>query len=195
MSRKPVQPRGQRRRESLLDAAASLLERVGYEGVNTNAIAEEAGTAVGTVYHYFPDKPALLGALLERYRARLERTLMDALAPVMEEPLEVLVEVGVRAFADFYLREPGYAELWLGSQLSGPLRKAGQAWGGHFAQVFGRLLEQRRGLAPQHAMRVALTFVHAISAVVSLAVERGTEERELLVREAIDLGQAYLART
>ena len=194
MTRKPVQPRGQRRRESLLDAAAALLERAGYEAVNTNAIAEEAGAAVGTVYHYFPDKPALLAALLERYRGRLEQALMDALAPVMQESLEVLVEVGVRAFADFYVREPGYAELWLGSQLSGPLRKAGQRWGGHFARMFGRLIAQRRGLAPEDADRVALTFVHAISAVVSLAVERGIEERELLVREAIDLGQAYLAR-
>lgn len=188
-----MQARAVRRRASLLDAAAALLERSGFEAVNTNAIAEEAGTAVGTVYHYFPDKPALLAALLERYRTRLEQAILGALTPVMGEPLETLIDVGVRAFAAFYTDEPGYAELWLGSQLSGPLREAGASWGGHFSSLFGQLLVQHLCLAPALAQRRATVFVHAVSAVVSLAVQREEPERAVLVEEAIALGQRYLS--
>jgi len=144
------------------------------------------------VYHYFPDKPALLVALLDRYRARLEQTILAALTPVFAEPLPVMVDVGVRAFAEFYLREPGYAELWLGSQLSGPLREAGASWGEHFSALFGQLLTQRLQLRSEVAERRAAVFVHAVSAVVSLAVQREEPEREALVEEAITLGQAYL---
>lgn len=192
MPPKPIQARAQRRRESLLDAAAALLEREGHDAVNTNAIAAEAGTAIGTVYHYFPNKPALLQALLERYQERLERVLMTTLLPALDGSVEALAEAGVRAFAEFYANEPGYAELWLGSQLSGPLRDAGAAWGDHFSEMFGQLLAQRRSLPESDARRRAEVLVHAVSAVVSLAVQRGDDERDALVEEAVALAKAYL---
>ena len=48
-----------------------VIIRLGFGAVTTNAIAAEAGAAIGTVYDYFPNKEALLGALLERYQARM----------------------------------------------------------------------------------------------------------------------------
>ena len=109
MARRPVQARAEKRRASLLDAAARILEREGYAAVTTNAIAREAKTAVGTVYDYFPDKEALLVALLARYRVRLHEAVLPV---VVDGPsdLDALIERGVRAFARFYREEPGYAE-------------------------------------------------------------------------------------
>ena len=112
--RTPKQPRAAKRRESILDAAAALLESKGYEGVTTNALAKEARASVGTVYQYFPNKEAVLLALLARYRERLAAALLPALE---HEGLETAVEALIRRFADFYVSEPGYAQLWLGTQL------------------------------------------------------------------------------
>jgi AcrR family transcriptional regulator len=57
----------------ILDAAARVLARDGYEKASTNRIAEKAGVSVGSLYQYFPNKDALVRALLEEH-------LADALA-------------------------------------------------------------------------------------------------------------------
>src|SRR5688500_11541101 len=78
--RNPLQARAARRREQILQAAARLLDRVGYEATTTTAIAKEARASIGTVYEYFRDRDALVRALLELYRGRLRAALESALA-------------------------------------------------------------------------------------------------------------------
>jgi AcrR family transcriptional regulator len=55
---------------SLLDAAASLLERGGPAAVTTRAVLDEAGVTAPTLYHHFGDKDGLLDALLAEGVAR-----------------------------------------------------------------------------------------------------------------------------
>lgn len=52
--------------ESLLAAAERLLVAEGLPGLNSTAVAAEAGVATGTFYTYFADKDALLAALFAR---------------------------------------------------------------------------------------------------------------------------------
>jgi AcrR family transcriptional regulator len=59
-------PRGAATRERLLVAANALFAEHGYEGTSIGDVAREAGVGVGTVYHHFSDKRALLLTLLER---------------------------------------------------------------------------------------------------------------------------------
>lgn len=62
-------PRQQRSREMvtrLLDATAATLAERGLDHTTTNHIAERAGVSIGSLYQYFPDKNALVEALLER---------------------------------------------------------------------------------------------------------------------------------
>jgi AcrR family transcriptional regulator len=40
-----------------------LLDSVEISGLTTNAIAAKAGISIGTLYQYFDDKDAILGAL------------------------------------------------------------------------------------------------------------------------------------
>lgn len=189
--RQPKQRRATQRRESILDAAAELLATVGYEGVSTNALARQAGASIGTVYQYFPNKQAVLEALLERYRVRLAEALLPPLSQPAEVEAEAVLAAVIRAFADFYIEEPGYAQLWLGTQLVGPLREAGAAWGSSFAELFGAALQARGAVEPARAELVATVLVHAVSAVVSAAVS-DPSRRDELVDEAVRLGQAYL---
>jgi AcrR family transcriptional regulator len=62
----PVQRRSTDTVAVILEAAARVLERNGFEGFNTNAIAERAGVSIGSLYQYFPNKDALLSGLIER---------------------------------------------------------------------------------------------------------------------------------
>lgn len=57
---RPHQERSERRVQQILDVTARLLERVGLDDLTTNLIAAELGASVGTLYHYFPNKQAIL---------------------------------------------------------------------------------------------------------------------------------------
>jgi len=61
----PVQPRARRQRDKILNATSKLLETVGVDELTTIRVAEAVGISVGTLYHYFPNKHAILHALAE----------------------------------------------------------------------------------------------------------------------------------
>lgn len=69
--KKPTQRRSAETVSVILEAAARILEQRGFEGFNTNAIAERAGVSIGSLYQYFPNKNALLSGLIEREMAPL----------------------------------------------------------------------------------------------------------------------------
>ncbi len=72
----------EQRREQLLDATLGLIAAKGYAGVSMEAVARAAGVSKPVVYDLFPDRGALLRALLEREEARALATL----ATVTPEP-------------------------------------------------------------------------------------------------------------
>ena len=53
-------------REEILRVAARLFSRQGFAGTSTRQIAQAAGLRQPSLFHYFPRKHALLGALLDR---------------------------------------------------------------------------------------------------------------------------------
>ncbi|HVK81532.1 MAG TPA: TetR/AcrR family transcriptional regulator, partial [Verrucomicrobiae bacterium] len=77
---KPVQGRSRESSRKILEATHRLLKREGPSGVTTPAIAREADVSVGAVYHFFPNKEAIILAL---YEERLEGIRAIAIAPVV----------------------------------------------------------------------------------------------------------------
>nr|BFF23359.1 hypothetical protein GCM10025732_13240 [Glycomyces mayteni] len=67
LRRLPVQERSAARVRRMLDAAADLIEEVGYDRLSTTAIAQRADVAIGSVYQFFGDKRSLAEALSQRY--------------------------------------------------------------------------------------------------------------------------------
>ena len=53
--------------EAILQATIQVLLRVGKEQLTTTRVAARAGVSVGTLYQYFPNKSALLQAVLKRH--------------------------------------------------------------------------------------------------------------------------------
>ena len=74
--------------EALLDAAEQLLVDVGYAGITTRRLAQEAGVNHGLVHYYFGSIENVLVRTLERFTERLvvrQRELYAAEMPFVEK--------------------------------------------------------------------------------------------------------------
>ena len=63
----PVQARSAASVDAILEATIQVLLQVGKERLTTTRVALRAGVSVGTLYQYFPNKSALLKAVLKRH--------------------------------------------------------------------------------------------------------------------------------
>lgn len=96
MAKKSLAPRQERSRESerkLLQAAFRLLAQHGLEGTTIARVAAEAGLTPGAVYRRFPDKTALLEAVLVTVLENNQKRVMSTLTPAMarQQPLPELL--------------------------------------------------------------------------------------------------------
>lgn len=121
--RVPQQARGRARVEQILDITEHLLAERGYDALTTNAVAAEAGISVGALYHFFPNKVAILEALIARYYAQLLGVLEGAHAdtPALTvETLESYVETLLRALSDFVEGSPSLTPAFLAAASASP---------------------------------------------------------------------------
>ena len=73
--RVPKRQRGKERVAALLEAAGRLFATKGYPGTTMTEIAAEAGASIGSLYQFFPSKPAIAAALLQHYLEQLHAGL------------------------------------------------------------------------------------------------------------------------
>ena len=110
----PVQARSTARLAGLLDAAAAVVDELGYERLTTAMVAERAGASIGTVYRYFPDRIAVLQALAAR---NLERTLTKVTGEISNAKHTNWVEAlngGLDIFVEAFRNEAGFRSLRVG---------------------------------------------------------------------------------
>lgn len=89
----PVQGRSKKRSKEIIDVTGELLERVGLDDLNTILIAKEVGISVGSLYHYFPNKHAILYAMGSRWLDTVEAALDEIASwPVETMSMEELVD-------------------------------------------------------------------------------------------------------
>ncbi|TAK85230.1 MAG: TetR/AcrR family transcriptional regulator [Aquabacterium sp.] len=63
----PAQARSAVTVEAILEATLQVLQQTGFHQLTTTRVAERAGVSVGTLYQYYPNKRALLAAVLQAH--------------------------------------------------------------------------------------------------------------------------------
>jgi AcrR family transcriptional regulator len=105
----PVQRRSQTTVQAILEAAARVLARQSLPGFNTNRVAEVAGVGIGTLYQYFPNKEALIGALIEREQTALAGAVQQAVNDSAGKSLRASVAALVRVAIEHQFGQPLFA--------------------------------------------------------------------------------------
>ena len=90
----------------IIEAAGRVLAEEGYAAANTNRIAERAGTSVGSLYQYFPNKDALVAAVQRRHHSEMGVIMEAAFAEAAGLPLKAAARRLVRAVLDAHLVDP-----------------------------------------------------------------------------------------
>jgi AcrR family transcriptional regulator len=130
----PQQSRSVATVESIYDATIQGLLKNGADRLTTVLVAQRAGVSVGTLYQYFPNKQALLFAVLERHLLLVAQAVEDACATNHFQPLEVMVDELVNRYVDAKLvdRDTSIALYRIAAEVGGGLiveriRKRSQA--------------------------------------------------------------------
>jgi AcrR family transcriptional regulator len=101
--KRPRQARSRATVDSVLEATARVLVKRGFDGLTTNLVAEAAGVSIGSLYQYFPNKAALVGALIEKHVDAMQSLALAELTRVaqlpMPEAIRSVIEVMIRAHA------------------------------------------------------------------------------------------------
>ena len=104
--REPRQERSRATVETILEATVRVLVREGYEGATTSRIAEVSGYGVGSLYDYFPNKEALVAALIERHAEGMVSVVESTFRIHAGSPLPVAVRAWVEAGVEAHLASP-----------------------------------------------------------------------------------------
>ena len=168
--------------EALLDAAERLLVDVGYAGITTRRVAEEAGVNHGLVHYYFGSNENLLVRALERFTERLierQRELYAAEIPFIEKwrtAMRFLVSEDVT-----------YEKVWLELQALGwnhpelreRLARVNDEWRAVLTEAFDRPRRELGLEIPLDAL-VSLVMTFNIGIIVERLGGIDTGHRELL---------------
>src|SRR5215510_10445878 len=98
--KQPRQARSRATVDSILQATARVLVKRGFDGLTTNLVAQTAGVSVGSLSQYFPNKAALVGALIEKHVDGMTSLCLAELARVarlpVAEAIRSVIEVMIR---------------------------------------------------------------------------------------------------
>jgi AcrR family transcriptional regulator len=101
--KRPRQARSNATVDAILEATARVLVRRGFDGCTTNAVAAAAGVSIGSLYQYFPNKQALVAALIDRHIEEVNAAVLAELTRVAALPIAEaarrLIELTIRAHA------------------------------------------------------------------------------------------------
>ncbi len=78
----------------------------GYEQTTTIQIADRAGVSTGSLYQYFPNKRALLSAIVRRHVGGVVDATIAACETVHGKPIDAMCATMMAAFVDAKTRRP-----------------------------------------------------------------------------------------
>ncbi|MDC3957060.1 TetR/AcrR family transcriptional regulator [Polyangium jinanense] len=194
----PQQRRSQALVSAVIEAAVRILKHGREEALTTRRVAEIAGASVGSLYQYFPNRDAIVRALIDSHvremLARLDEKMRDALCATCPEEMVRRFAMGLVAAHTVDLDR--WQVIALQVLRFGDLDANDEAW-----QMFNeRAQELVQRVAPElpaeEASRAAARLVLLVRTLLMDALtQRPDELRDLrLTADITDLILGYIGR-
>jgi AcrR family transcriptional regulator len=190
--RQPVQGRSQETVRRILDAAARLTATIPLDEITTNRIAEAAGLTIGAVYRFFPDRDAVLDAILHGCIERFRDVLVAHIEETDPSTREALVDGLIDVYVRFMEQEPGLQALAAGGYMTVKTVAEDHAAALELARAMRRHLVTRLGYEDTEALWLRIVVsVEAAGHMLEFAFHQHEFARERVVAEVKSLIARY----
>jgi AcrR family transcriptional regulator len=190
----PVQARSTASVNAILDATIQVLLKLGKQRLTTSRVALRAGVSVGTLYQYFPNKSALLQAVLKRHLEEVTNAVELACKEQEGATLRQMATAVITAFFEAKLRnaKTSVALYSVSSDVDGV--KIVQQMAIRFNDAIERMLGTSRELLTTDPQLVASLLQGMMFGVSRRILESGAPENEgePLRRELVVVACTYL---
>lgn len=192
----PRQARSEATVKAILQAAAQVFERHGYAAATTNRIAQRAGVSIGTLYQYFPNKDAILVALVHQHLAESTAALQPHLLRLKSGAgfEDVLPDI-VSAMVAMHALAPGlHRVLFEETQLPATLRAEIDELEDQLTDLAAQALANDPSTAPTDprlAARIVVGVIEGLTHRLVLRPPPGVSP-DAIAREITELVRAYL---
>jgi AcrR family transcriptional regulator len=190
----PVQARSTTSVNAILEATIQVLLDVGKERLTTTRVAQRAGVSVGTLYQYFPNKSALLQAVLRQHLETVAEALEEVCREEKNSPLPQMVTKLVETFLSAKMRElkKSSALYSVSSDVDGA--KVAREIAARLIKTMAAALANAREPLGKDPQLVASLIQGAMSGVSHKLLESASPEKQypLLKRELILMVTAYI---
>lgn len=188
----PVQGRSKQRSKQIIDATSELLERVGFDDLNTILIAKEVGISIGSLYHYFPNKHAILYSMGMRWLDEIEIVLKEFDSWDVESiPLSDLLDDMLTTNFKVYKKQKAILTLVQAMFAVPELRELDERHDEMMITTFARLFK-RMGMTKQLKERERLGRVY-LESTHAVFVTMATQQGERAKRTQADLKVMVMA--
>jgi AcrR family transcriptional regulator len=195
LRRHPKQQRGKERVEKILDAAAAVFDEVGYEAATTHLIAAKAGTAIGSLYQFFPDKAAIFQAMELRHVERVKAMWAKTNTPEnVQLPLRQMIHALVTAVTGLFEQPVSrvvFVQFFTAREI---FQSIDESMTQEAINFMAGILQQRNpALANEQCNLLAEVCVHSSNAVILSALRNSNpQHRQQLTQQIEELLVAYL---
>lgn len=193
--KRPKQARAKVTVDAVLEATARILATEGYDALNTNKVADTAGVSVGSLYQYFPNKAALIAALVDRHVGDELRVLGAAFEANADAPLPQAIRALITAHVDLHQKDVELTRA-LHAQIprlgvAPQLLKATQMIE---TRLINFLRQRPESFEPDSLEIAAFLVVHGVETLNErYLLERRDLETRLVIDELVNMVYRYLA--
>jgi AcrR family transcriptional regulator len=189
----PIQERSAARIDALLDAAAAVVDLIGFDRLTTAMVAERADASIGTVYRYFPDRIVLLQALRDRALLRYRNTVRNVVAQRKPNEWWDAVDCAIDVYVDMFRTEPGFRIVRFTDVERSPGVIDPQLRTGLFVRQFADILTDQFGMPAGEELDFRLEVVfETADALITRAFVADAQGEQRFIDEARAMIREYL---
>lgn len=168
----PQQQRSRRRYAAIVDAAAELFATNGFDATTMEAIAATSGSAIGSVYRFFPNKQAVFRAVAAGALELAQAVFVEIMeiAASGESRWHEVLDQAVDAFAQMHRSEAAPRAVFANLQLYGEFAEADQQMSREFIRATTRVMEAWiPNVEPATREVIATMVIQTVSGILVLS--------------------------
>ena len=196
LRKSPQQERSKLMVDRIVAAGRQVLVEHGYERATTNRVAEAAGISPGSLYQYFPNKEAVLSAVVEAYSTEIAEQLTAVVTEHLDRPPLELMRASYEGLLEILESNREYVRLMARELPRARVAPQMDQLEWRLSELIGAYLAVSR---PTDRVKPAVSAWLLVRMVEHLCVQWVLEQpgfsRETLLDELMHLSAAHLAPT